>query len=138
VIGLVDRDPELGIDRLAGALMEFPGGRQLSFICATQLVPYQRVQVCGTRGRIEVEVPFNALPDRQARLLIDTGQDLIGSGITVETMPVCNQYTLQGDMASRVALGEIAPPYPIEDAVATMRVIDALFRSAQSGRWEAP
>jgi predicted dehydrogenase len=138
VVGLIDRDPVLGTDRLTSALAAFPGARHLSFICSTQLVAYQRVQILGTKGRVEIEIPFNAKPDEPSRILIDDGSDLGGSKIVVETVPACNQYTLQGDDFSRVVLGEKAPDWPIEDAIANMRVIDAIFRSAKSGRWEEP
>ena len=63
VVGLIERDPVLKIDRLASAILDFPTG-QASFTCSTQLVPYQRMQILGTKGRIEVEIPFNAPPDK--------------------------------------------------------------------------
>ena len=138
VVGMLDRDPVMATDRLSSALMEFPGGRHLSFICSTQLVPYQRVQIAGTRGRIEVQVPFNAFPNQISRVFLDDGQDLAGSSVKVEEVAACDQYTLQGDDFSRVVLGEKKADWPIEDAVANMRVIDALFRSAQTNRWETP
>jgi hypothetical protein len=34
--------------------------------------------------------------------------------------------------------GEGEVPVPLVDAIRNMAVIDALFRSAESGRWEAP
>jgi predicted dehydrogenase len=138
VIGLMDRDPTLSTDRLTSALIEFPGGRQLSFLCSTQLVPHQRVQIAGTKGRIEVQVPFNPKPDDTTRVLVDDGSDLRGSGIAVEEIPPCDQYTRQGDEFSRVVLGDKRPDWPLEDAVANMKVIDAIFRSVESNRWETP
>ena len=56
----------------------------------------------------------------------------------MEEFPVCDQYTLQGDAFSRAVLGEAPLEFPIEDAVLNMRVIDALFRSAERGSWETP
>ncbi len=137
VVGMIDRDPAFGTDRLTSALMSFPAGRQSVFTCSTQLTPYQRVQILGTRGRIEIEIPFNAPPDRGCRLLIDDG-DLAGAGIAAETLDICDQYTLQGDVASRVVRGDIPPPQPLEDSLATMKIIDALFRSAATGALEKP
>ncbi len=138
VVALIERDPALRTDRLTSAILAFPGGRQALFTCSTQLAPYQRVQVLGTKGRIEVQIPFNAPPDRACRILVDDARALDGSGIQVEELPVCNQYTLQGDEAARVFLGEAEAAWPIADAVRNMAVIDALFRSAESGTWEAP
>jgi predicted dehydrogenase len=39
-------------------------------------------------------------------------------------------------MAAQIFLGEMQAPYPIEDAVLNMRVIDALYRSAETESWE--
>ncbi len=138
VVATLDRDPNFGTDRLVSAIVEFPGGRHLTFSAATQLSGHQRVTIVGETGRIEVEIPFNAPPDRPTRLTFDTGEDLFGGGAEVVEFPVCDQYTLQGDAFSRAVLGEAPLEFPIEDAVSNMRVIGALFRSAERGSWETP
>ncbi len=138
VVATLDRDPNFRTDRLVSAILEFPGGRHLTFSAATQLSEHQRVTIVGDAGRIEIAIPFNAPPDRPTRIMIDAGVDLFGCGARVEEFPVCDQYTLQGDAFSRAALGEAPLEFGIEDAVANMRVIDALFHSAERGSWEAP
>jgi predicted dehydrogenase len=138
VIGLVERDPRFGTDRLASGILAFSDHRRLTFTCSTQLVPYQRVQILGTKARLEIEIPFNAPPDKPCRILFDTGSDLGGAGIEVETFPIVDQYTLQGDAFSRVILGEEALEFGIEDGIANMRVLDALVASDSSGGWVAP
>ena len=138
IIGALDVDPVMGTDRLTSALMEFPGGRHLTFTCATQTSAHQRVTISGDKGRIEVAIPFNAPPDRPTRITIDSGVDLSGGGARIEEFATCDQYTLQGDAFSRAVLGEAPLEYSIEDAIANMRVIDALSRSAKTGRWETP
>jgi predicted dehydrogenase len=134
---MIDRDPKFGTDRLASALVKFPGNRQLSFMVSTQLVPYQRVQVFGTKGRIEIEIPFNAPPPHACRVFKDSGKDLKGSSIETITIPPCDQYTLQAEAFSKAIRKEEAWPYPITDAVQQMRIIDALYKSGDSGKWEA-
>jgi predicted dehydrogenase len=134
VVGRIDRDPKMHTDRLTSALLDFPSGQAI-FTCSTQLVPYQRVQFLGTRGRIEIEIPFNAPLDRPTRLFIDDGSDLSGGGITTETFPVCNQYTAQGDAFSKAVLENTEVPVPLEDAIKNMAVIDAILHSANSGEW---
>ena len=136
-MALLERDPDMHTDRLTSAMLDFPSG-QAVFTCSTQLVPYQRMQLFGTDGRIEIEIPFNAPPDQPCRIFLDDGSDLFGVGIQTETFPVCDQYTIQGDLFSQAVRGEGEVPVPLEDAVRNMAVIDALFRSAQSGRWETP
>jgi predicted dehydrogenase len=137
VVACIDRDPNLRIDRLTSAIIEFPGG-QAVFTCSTQMVPYQRVHFLGTRGRIEIEIPFNAPNDRPLRLFIDEGGDLFGAGITTETFPVCDQYTLQGDAFSKAVMDGKEVPAPLEEAIKNMAVIEALFHSAESRQWEIP
>jgi predicted dehydrogenase len=137
VSGILERDPKFQVDRLTSAILAFPKG-QAVFTCSTQLVPYQRMQILGTKGRIEVEIPFNAPNDRPCRILIDDGRDLFGGGITVETFPTCDQYTIQGDAFSRAVLEGTEVPVPLADGVKNMAVIEAVFRAAESGTWEAP
>jgi predicted dehydrogenase len=91
----------------------------------------------GTRGRIEVEIPFNAPPDRPTRIFIDMSGDLFGGGISTEIFPICDQYTLQGDAFSRAVLENTEVPVPVEDSIKNMAVIDAVFNSAGSGQWVA-
>ncbi len=134
VAGLVDRDPQMRTDRLTSALMDFPAGQAI-FTCSTQLVPCQRVQFFGTKGRIEIEIPFNAPPDRPTRLFVDDGSDLFGGSIATETFPVVDQYTLQGDAFSRAILEGTPVPVSLEEGIANMRVIEAIFASADSGQW---
>lgn len=136
-VSLVDRDPQLGTDRLTSALLDFGSGRQVAFTVSTQSARFQRVQVVGTRGRIELFIPFNAVRGGEMRLAVDDGGQLDGSGITVETLPPCDQYRLQVEAFSR-RVRDAAGPQPdgLDDAVAQARVIDALWLSERTGRWE--
>ncbi|NNG02670.1 MAG: Gfo/Idh/MocA family oxidoreductase [Inquilinus sp.] len=137
VVATIDRDPVSGIDRLGSAVYDFPGV-QASYVYSTQLVPYQRMHFFGTKGHIEIEVPFNAPNDRPCRIFVDDGSSLVGEGIETVEIPTCDQYRVAGDAFSRAVLEDAPQPIPLEDAVANMRVIDAVFRSAASGRWETP
>src|ERR1700688_3544137 len=76
VLGLIEEDPEMRTDVVTSVMLHFRSG-QCVFTCGTQLVPYQRVQILGTQGRIEVEIPLNA--------------------------PPCDQYTIQGDLFSNLS-----------------------------------
>lgn len=137
VVGVLERDPEMGIDRLVSALLRFPSG-QASFTCGGQLVPYQRMQLLGTEGRIEVEIPFNAPDDQPCRIFVDDGRDLVGGGIETIDFPAVDQYELQADRFSEAVRGLGRVPVPLEDSISNMAVLDALFRSAETGRWEKP
>jgi predicted dehydrogenase len=135
-IALVDRDPAFRTDRLTSALMDFGDGRRLDFTVSTQIAPHQRLQLCGSKGRIELHIPVNAPQGAATRIAIDDCSSIEGTGIVTETLPPSDQYQLQGEAFSRAVRGEVALPYGIDDAIANMRAIDALFRSEGSGRWE--
>ncbi len=137
VAATLERDPASGVDTLASAILEFPSGHAI-FTCGTRVVGNQSMQFFGTAGRIEFEVPYNARPGGTSRIRIDDGRDPYGSGLTVEEFPPCDQYTLQGDAFSRAVRDGSPPPVPLEDSVKNMAVIDAVFRAAESGRWEMP
>ena len=135
VASQIEYDPNFGTDRLASVLLQFPTGQAL-FYCSTQLVPYQRMQILGTGGRIEIEIPFNAPPDRPCRIFVDDGSQLGDGSARPETFEVVDQYTLQGDLFARAIREGTALPFPLEDAVKNMRVLDAVFRAGKTGRWE--
>ena len=136
-MGAVERDPEMGTDRLTSILLDFGTGHSAGS-CSTQMVPSQHLQIFGTAGRIELPIPFNAPPDRPNRIIVDTGTDLFGGGISQLDIGVCNQYTIQGDLFSKSILDDAEVVLALEDAVRNMACIDAIFTSAETGRWEVP
>ena len=129
VSGIVEYDPGFKTDRLSSGLLDFGSGTA-TFTCSTQLVPYQRVNIYGTTGRIEIEIPFNAPPDKPCKIWYQNGEE-----IEEIQFDICDQYTLQGDAFSQAILNNTSVPTPIEDAVANMKVIEAVFNSAKSGTW---
>jgi len=129
VSGTVEYDPEFGVDRLASGILDFGQGTSI-FTCSTQLISYQRAHFLGTRGRIEIEIPFNAPPDKPTRIWVETETE--DREISFE---ICDQYTLQGDAFSRAILNDAEVPTPLEDAVENMRAIEAVFESAEKGNW---
>lgn len=137
VSAVVERDAALGTDCLTSALLDFGPGQAL-FTASTQSAPYQRVQILGTRGRIEVPIPFNAPPDKPCQIVIDPGKDVFGTGARVEEFPICDQYTIQGDLFSKAILEGGPVPVPLEDSLPNTAVLEAIFRAAKSGKWESP
>jgi predicted dehydrogenase len=135
VVSIVERDPDMRVDRLTSAMLRFEGG-QATFSCSTQIVPYQTMQIFGTTGRISIEIPFNAPPDRPCRIFVDDGRDFVGGGVETITFPTVDQYTLQADAFSEAVRGIGVVPVSLEDAIANMEVIDALFRSAETKDWK--
>ena len=137
VVAAIEVDPELGVDRLASGILRFPSG-QASFTCGGQITHHQRMIVYGTDGRIEIEIPFNAPPDRECRIFVDDGSKFAGMSAETIVFPAVDQYRLQGERFCEAVRGVGAVPTTLEDAIGNMAVLDALFRSATSGRWERP
>lgn len=129
VSGIMEYDSKFKVDRLTSGSLEFSRGTS-TFTCSTQLTPYQRVNFFGTKGRIEIEIPFNAPPDKPCKIWHQT---------EIETkelfFDICDQYTIQGDLFSLAVLNDTSVPTPLEDAVANMKVIEAIVESAKSGTW---
>lgn len=137
VSALMDRDPDLKVDRLTSFILDYASGQAI-FTCGTQITPYQRVHIFGTEARVEIEIPFNAPPDHPCRVFVDKGADLSGGTVEAIVFAPANQYTVQGDLFSRAIRENTPAPIPLEDSIKNMAVIDAVFRSARSGRWETP
>ena len=129
VCGIIEYDPQFKTDRLASGVLDFGRGTS-TFTCATQLTPYQRVNIFGTEGRVEIEIPFNAPADRPCRMWHQ-----YGSEVYEIVLDACDQYTIQGDLFSQAVLDDTPVPTPLEDAVANMKVIEALVQSAKRGTW---
>jgi predicted dehydrogenase len=137
VAGTVVHDRRFGTDMLTSAVLEYPDGPCV-FSCSTQSVANQSMQFMGTIGRIEIDIPFNAIPGERMSLRIDDGSDLRRSSMVVEEIEACDQYTIQGDLFSRAVRQTGAPPVPLEDSLRNMAVVEAILQSAKMGRWEEP
>jgi predicted dehydrogenase len=137
VQGLLDIDLRFGVDRLVSAILEFAGGHAV-FTCSTQLSPSQRVDLHGTRGRIGIDLPWSMPDDRPSRLQVDDGCLAHGIGTQDVWFAACNQWGILCDRFCEAIVAHEPAPVPIADAIANMRVIDALFRSARLGCWQSP
>ena len=132
VFGKIEYDPGFETDRICSGILDFVQGTS-TFTCSTQLVPYQRVNVFGTKGRIEIEIPFNAPPDKPCKILFQNNEK-----IEEIEIKICDQYTIQGDLFSLAVLKNEKVPTPIEDAVENMKVLEAVIQSAEKEEWCTP
>jgi predicted dehydrogenase len=133
VAAMMERDPAFKTDRVLSALADFGKGRHLSFAISTQLAQSQRVAIIGSKGRIDVEVPFNAPADRPTRIFIQ--------GMTLNegewrSFPPSDQYQLQGEAFSRAVRKEEKLAFGVDNAIANMAALDAVARAGKSGKWE--
>lgn len=129
VCGMMEYDPQFNVDRLTSVMLEFSTGAA-TFTCATQLTPYQRVHIFGTKGRIEIEIPFNAPPDKPCRIWLQAQGNL-----KELTFDICDQYAIQGELFSQAVIDDTPVPTPLEDAIANMKVIEAVVASAKQSQW---
>lgn len=135
IAALVERDPGFGTDRLASVLADFGDGRHLNFVCSTQAAGDQSVTVLGSKAKLEIIIPFNAPPNERTAITVDTGAPFDGSLARREILPACDQYTEQAEAFALAALGKQPLPWGIEDAISSMKALDAVFASERTGGW---
>ena len=129
VLGHLFFDPDFNIDVMASAILDFAQG-SATFTCSTQMAPFQRVNIFGSKGRIEIEIPFNAPSDRPCRIFYYRNDD-----VQTLTFPACNQYTIQAELFSASILDNTDVPTPLTDAGANMQIIDKIRKSQQTKGW---
>ncbi len=134
-VSLVDRDPVMKTDRLASVLLDFGGGRQASFVCSTQSVNHQSLELIGTKARVELVIPFNAPADTATALIVDHGYSPDGHLSRREIIPPCDQYTEQANAFCRAILDKKPLEWGVEDAISSMKVLDAIFQSERTSAW---
>ena len=137
IVSLIDRDPSFKTDRLSSVLADFGEGRQLTFTISTQLAAHQRVTLAGTKGRIEILIPFNAPQAEATTILVDNGSKLGGASTKEIKIKVSDQYAEEADAFAMAVLGEMPLPYGPEDGVKMMKILDAMFKSEKTGKWVA-
>lgn len=128
VIGQWKIDPEFSTDYLASGMLDFGDGTS-TFTCATKTAPQQEVNIVGTKGRIVIDIPFNAPLDKKTILWYF--KDGEKKKITIEA---ANQYMLQAKQFANCILQDTPPPTPLKDAVLNMRVIDAFRKNARQNK----
>lgn len=125
------RDPAFRTDIVTSALLEFEEGHA-SFTVSTQLERDQRVDISGTEGRIEVEMPFNIPPDQKTAIqVMRASHPPAASRVDTISFPPTDPYTVQADAFAQAVREGSPVPIPPEDGVANMRVIERIFASAQ-------
>jgi predicted dehydrogenase len=123
----IRRDPALGIDILTSGFLEFGSGIA-SFTCSTRTESDQRVHIYGTEGRISIEIPFNIPPDLPTRIFVTAGGDPpVAPATETLTFDAADAYACEAEAFASAVLDGTPLPVEPEDAVANLRVIEALF-----------
>jgi predicted dehydrogenase len=124
----IEIHPEFLTDTLATAILEFEHGSS-SFFSSTLMPDRQHVEIFGSKGSIEIEIPFNPPADKPAKIWLHHGDRK--EAFIFES---CDQYTIQGDLFSLAILNDTPVPTPLQDAVDNMIVIERLFAADPGSR----
>ncbi|MCJ8323305.1 MAG: Gfo/Idh/MocA family oxidoreductase [Rhizobiales bacterium] len=135
IVSLIDRDPKFQTDRTVSAVADFGNGQHLNFMVSTQLVGSQRVEILGTKARLEIVIPFNAPANQATALIIDHAITNDGSLVRKEIIDACDQYTLQAENFALAILGKKPLTYSIDDAIKSMKILEALVTSEKTNGW---
>lgn len=130
-LSLVLRDPGFKTDALSSGILDFPGGARATFTVSTQAFPFQRVEILGQKGTLSLDLPFNAYPDVPLEIEVTTS---LGAR-RVPSAPA-DQYGIMFAELSRAIRDGRPAPTPVEDGIANLGVLEALFRSERAGGWE--
>ena len=123
VKSVVKNHPVKDVDVLTSGLMDFGSGIS-TFTCSMHCSNRQHVEVLGTKGRINMEMPFNPPVDQPTFL------NLYTDGKPAERIQFdpCNQFTLQGDFFAGKILNDepIPESLSLNDSLENMQVIEKL------------
>jgi len=113
-------------DTLLGSL-EFPNGIVAQFECSMESHARSYAEIIGTKGMIEIPAPWYPGEDRAQFILRRDG--------TEETVWTegADCFHLEVEDFSRALRTRTPVRWPIEEAIANMAVIDALYASARDG-----
>jgi len=136
---VMEMDPEFGIDRLVTAVLDY-GDAQASFTASSQggtaaWGTHQLFSLLGSSGWLRANFPYAQA--RPTACSVEVGDSTSVGAFPTESrsFPPTNQYALQIERFSRLAAGEAVRHWPIEDSLLTLKIIEALFRSAREKEW---
>jgi predicted dehydrogenase len=130
-------DPATGVDLLTSGVLQFPGG-QATFTCGMELAPMQRALLLGTKGHLDLPIAWNPPGDRSSELIVENGGSLEDPSPERIAFDAVDQYAVLLERFAQAATTGAPAPIPLEDTVNNLAALDALARSAKSGRWESP
>ena len=129
-------ESDRGVDRLTSAILEFPQGHAI-FTVGMETFPVQRAQLIGTGGHMELVNPWNPPGNSPSEIVVNRGPSLEQPTPEPLSFDPVDQYTVLAEDFARAARSGGLGPVPLEDSIRNMAVLDALRRSAASGRCES-
>ncbi len=129
VIGVLEEEPSCKVDRHVTGMLDFTDG-MARFSSSMQVECTQNVSVLGTKGRMVLESPFFLPEHKQSRILLTC--EGVEEVISIDNV---NHYVCQVDALAGAIQSSQSVPTPLSDALANMKVIDALFESNIKNAW---
>ncbi len=137
VMASIHFDPKFNTDILSSVILEFPHNKKAIFTVSTQTAKYQRVSILGTEKVLEIMIPFNAPEDRPGTLKLNPG-DILLEKVEEIKMETCNHYVKEVEDFTEAILNDTEVPVTLEDALDHCKIIQAVFKSAETGKWVTP
>lgn len=123
-----------GVDVAVAGLLEFPGNRNLLFSGALLQAWSHFINVIGTEGWMELPVSVWPSDKQETFIRIRGRDDLYDDKVETIRFAPDNQYQHEVRAFARAVRGELEQPWPLANAVAGMRILDAVRESAAQNR----
>ena len=136
VMAVAERDAN-GVDVFATAVLDFGAGRHAAFTVSTAMASAQTLHVVCEKGFVDLPKPYVPPRSEPSQILVDTSASHDLSMVEATTFPAADQYELEVTNFSKIVRGHSAPFFGPDDAIANMRVLDAIFAAIRSGGWQA-
>jgi predicted dehydrogenase len=115
------------VEEMTGALIRFPGDRVASFICSFGTASSSRFEIVGTKGSLALDPAYDYGHELKRRLTI-------GKRVTEKTYPLRDQFAPELIHFSDCILNDRVPGPSGWEGLADVRIVNALYRSAKSGK----
>lgn len=115
------------VDETSVALLRFPGGRVAQLTASLDAAPVSTYRLVGSRGDLRVEPAFGYTSDIKHYLAIDGER-------SERTFAKRDQFAPELVTFSRCVLDGVQPEPSGEEGLADVRIVRAIFRSAETGK----
>lgn len=129
VLGQITPYAGYEVDCFVSGILEFADGTA-TFDASTKIEPQQYVDASGDAGNVLIALPFNPISDSETRIILTRNQQR--EEIILEKS---DHYRNMADAFAQSVLHNKPVPTPLEDALANMKIIDAIFTSARTNQW---
>ena len=122
-------DEETDVDTTMSGTLRFASGIFATFESSLTSAFRHSVEVVGTEGILSLWHPWGPSPEQDVSIAINRNDH-----VETHKIPAADEYALQVEHFCQVIRGNERLRWTLKDAIAQMKVIDALKQSARSGR----